>query len=138
MKYTGRSSYQSSYRQAECSRNFRKEMPAATCRKSKHSFQKYLLRGIISICILLSAVMITGNFLRESRAEASTVSTETVYYKSIEVSEGDTLWTLADQYMGDAFPNKEAYIREVKKLNHLNSDQIQSGAYLMIPYTEKI
>jgi arginyl-tRNA synthetase len=38
------------------------------------------------------------------------------YYTSVEVASGDTLWTIADKYMGEGSFDKREYIEEVKQL----------------------
>lgn len=56
------------------------------------------------------------------------------YYKSVEVASGDTLWTIADKYMGEGSFDKRDYIEEVKELNHMYSDDISAGEYLVVPF----
>ena len=56
------------------------------------------------------------------------------YYTSVEVASGDTLWTIADKYMGEGCFDKQEYINEVMNLNHMYSDNITAGEYLVVPY----
>lgn len=56
------------------------------------------------------------------------------YYKSIVIEKGDTLWTIADQYISEEYSSKPDYIDEVKHMNNLVSDEIHAGNYLVIPY----
>lgn len=56
------------------------------------------------------------------------------YYTSIAVERGDTLWALADDYVTDGLMDREAFIAEVSRLNHLTDGQIHSGAYIVVPY----
>jgi hypothetical protein len=93
---------------------------------------------IALFAIVIFSFLIAGNLLRAHQAEASNAYEEVVYYKSIRIVEDDTLWSIADTYMGDQFQDKESYIEEVKRINHLNDDVIHSGCYLMIPYTETV
>lgn len=39
---------------------------------------------------------------------------------------------------GNCSFDRQEYIDEVKEMNHLTSDTIESGAYLMIPYVGTI
>ena len=87
---------------------------------------------------ILATVLVSTSCLKGNQVKASSVHEENVYYKTIQVEEGDTLWTLADQYMGNCSFNRQEYIDEVKEMNHLASDTIESGAYLMIPYVGTI
>ncbi len=56
------------------------------------------------------------------------------YYTSIAVESGDTLWSLADDYLVDGLMDRSAFIAEVSELNHLSDERIHSGAYLVVPY----
>ena len=56
------------------------------------------------------------------------------YYKSIEIENGDTLWTLADTYAGEQYASTQDYIDEVIHINHLSDDTIIAGQYLIVPY----
>ena len=46
--------------------------------------------------------------MRSAQVQAS--SNQNIYYKSIRINAGDTLWDLADDYMGSAYEYKNAYI----------------------------
>lgn len=58
------------------------------------------------------------------------------YYTSITVEQGQTLWTIADDYMDYGhYKDKNAYIAEVESINHLNSDEmLLTGRMLIVPY----
>ena len=54
------------------------------------------------------------------------------YYKSIEIEEGDTLWGIAEEYMSDEYDSVQEYIAELKEINQLMTDDIQSANYLTV------
>jgi nucleoid-associated protein YgaU len=58
------------------------------------------------------------------------------YYTAITVQSGDTLWSIADDYIDySEYKNKEAYIAEVKSINRLDDTaDIRSGQKLTVPY----
>lgn len=58
------------------------------------------------------------------------------YYTSITIEYGETLWSLADEYIDyDNFEDKDSYISEVRSINHLNEDcAITAGQTLVMPY----
>lgn len=56
------------------------------------------------------------------------------YYKSIEIEEGDTLWGIAEEYMSDEYDSVQEYIAELKEINQLVTDDIQSANYLTVVY----
>lgn len=83
---------------------------------------------------ILILTMFIGFFI--SRASASEKAPEKVfkYYTSIKIQEGDTLWSIAEQYMGEEYESVQDYIDELKFMNRLSSDQIIEGRYLTVSY----
>lgn len=58
------------------------------------------------------------------------------YYTGITVAAGDTLWDIADEYIDyEQYKDKEAYIAEVRSINHISEDAtIRVGQNLIVPY----
>ena len=56
------------------------------------------------------------------------------YYTSIQVESGETLWSIADQYMTGCDMDKQSYIDEVCQLNHLSDGRIHSGDSVIVAY----
>jgi len=58
------------------------------------------------------------------------------YYTSVTVNGGETLWSLADQYADyDFYEDRDAYIAELKNINHLEDDGfILAGQTIIVPY----
>ena len=58
------------------------------------------------------------------------------YYTRITVEAGETLWSLADEYIDyDYYKDKGRYVSEVKSINHLEEDGvIFAGQMLIVPY----
>ncbi|MCM1498633.1 MAG: LysM peptidoglycan-binding domain-containing protein [Clostridium sp.] len=56
---------------------------------------------------------------------------------TIEISEGDTLTSLAQEYAVSSNDYSD-YIEEVKSINNLKSDTIHSGCYLLVPVYEVV
>lgn len=57
------------------------------------------------------------------------------YYTSYEIQSGDTLWTIADTYTRGSGVDRKKYMKEIRELNHLDSDDaITSGKYLTVAY----
>ena len=56
------------------------------------------------------------------------------YYDSYEIQPGDTLWSIADTYMGPDYMDKDEFINRIKEMNHLSEDYITAGNYLVIEY----
>lgn len=53
---------------------------------------------------------------------------------SIEILEGDSLWSIAERFYVPECGTMKEYIKEIKNTNSLHSDLIHAGNYLLIPY----
>jgi len=56
------------------------------------------------------------------------------YYTSIEIKNGDSLWSIADQYVENSGMSTAQYVQELKTMNRLKEDTIHSGQYLTVAY----
>lgn len=65
---------------------------------------------------------------------SNNITNEYKYYKSIELSYGDTLWAIAEEYMTDDYDSIYEYIDELKSINGLESDDIHDSRYLTVAY----
>ena len=92
----------------------------------------------ITVVAILLGMVIGNNVLSTSHSSASTEYEKALYYTSVEVEAGDTLWTIAEENMSAEFGDVNAYIDEIKAINNLHGDTIHAGAYLMVPYYEII
>lgn len=94
------------------------------------SFRRYLQVAVFTIFF---ALVLTGFISINHTAKAENTPEPERYYTSFRVEQGDTLWDIAVQYKWDG-QTTQGYIDEVKEMNHMNSDQITSGQYIMIYY----
>lgn len=125
------------YQKAQARAQAQKRAHIQAAKKKQAIKRQALLAAVMFLTILATVFVITG-CLKTNQVKASSAKEENVYYKTIQVEEGDTLWTLADQYMGSNSFDRQQYIDEVKEMNHLTDDTIESGAYLMIPYVKTV
>ena len=125
------------YQKAQARAQAQKRAHIQAAKKKQAIKRQALLAAVMFLTILATVFVITG-CLKANQVKASSAKEENVYYKTIQVEEGDTLWTLADQYMGSNSFDRQQYIDEVKEMNHLTDDTIESGSYLMIPYVETV
>lgn len=57
------------------------------------------------------------------------------YYSSYEIKSGDTLWTIADEFIIPYEIEKEDFIKEVRQINHIDMDgTLCAGGILVVPY----
>ena len=69
--------------------------------KKKRALKRQIFGIAFMFLTILVTVLVSTSCLKGNQVKASSVHEENVYYKTIQVEEGDTLWTLADQYMGN-------------------------------------
>ena len=91
--------------------------------------RKIALSMVLLVSVIMAFVLFT------TRADAENSREVYTYYTSYEIQPGDTLWTIADQFMGPDFTDKDDFINNIKKINHISGDAITSGKYLVIQYS---
>ncbi len=94
--------------------------------------RRNLYTAVIVSVILILAVLLISRFTLKSNAKSE--HEMYLYYTSVTVSAGDSLWSIADEYHTVECGDMRDYIREIKRLNHLATDDIHAGAALVIPY----
>ena len=83
---------------------------------------------LISIGVLLTTSV---NTLASSKKD---ISSYNKYYTSIKIESGDTLWTIADEYIDNLDVSKAEYIDEICQINEISEDEIHAGDYIVVPY----
>ena len=96
--------------------------------RKQRTFFVILITLLISLGILLGSSM---NALASSKAD---VSSYYKYYTSVKIEEGDTLWSMADEYIGNFNLSKAEYIKEICQINDISKNEIYAGDYIVIPY----
>lgn len=88
---------------------------------------------IIVVSVLAICIVLKFYFFPPAQQEAK----EGDGYKSytrIEIRPGDSLWSIASEHMSEEYESVQDYVREIKSLNGLGSDEIHAGRFLLIPY----
>lgn len=96
----------------------------------KENKRKIWLLGII--LLVLTLLFSVGLFSKTVTAHNRSKRMKLV--TSIEIENGDTLWSIASDYISYEYDDMNDYIEEIKKSNGLHSDSIHAGNYLVIPY----
>lgn len=101
-------------------------------RRTAQLRRRYLMSAmIIAIVLVLSGAV--GGFI--SRAQSPDEETQYKYYTHITVAYGETLWSIADQYMSEEYESKEAYINEIVQINNIdNENELYAGNTIVVPY----
>lgn len=100
-----------------------------------------LRRRFIVAALLLVTVLFMGISVKTLISKADSKSEHKYKYYSCEiVSNSDTVWTLAQEYYDeDMYKSIDSYIKEVKKINHLNDRcDIYAGQSIIMPYYSSV
>ena len=90
------------------------------------------LLAVLSIFIILFSVFLFASISTQASDKDHIPSYK--YFKSIQISSGDTLWSIAEENMDTHYKHTADYVAEVKRMNSLDTDQIVAGSYLIVPY----
>lgn len=116
----------------------RRSYEAIRRRKKKVFMRKIILLSVTSIFLLGISVFISDDSVNahteKDQQIENEVSSKYKYYTCIEVSSGDSLWSIAERYMDDHYGSVHDYINELKAINYLESSNIHVGQYLTVPY----
>ena len=93
-------------------------------------------RGLLAIAIILVVALgiLLGSSINALASSEKDISSYNKYYVSIRVESGDTLWTIADEYVEGFNLSKSDYIAEVCQINSISEDNIHAGDYIVVPY----
>lgn len=89
---------------------------------------------IMMVCFLICIGCVVRISATKIGAESDISRITYKYYKSYYVESGDSLWSIAKEHMTDEYPDVDAYITEVKKINGLYGDDLKHGSHICIPY----
>ncbi len=101
-------------------------------RKKQVAKQKMMLLLAITLVITIGSIAY-GTIFSTAKDPATDIP-QYKYYKSITIEQGDSLWSIANEYRTDAYKSAQEYIDEVKQINGLSSETIHEGQHLLIVY----
>lgn len=89
---------------------------------------------LLAVCLIAICVVSFHSLTLSAKNGTETLSLK--YYTGVTVKSGESLWTLADQYIDyEQYSNKDAYIKEVCSINRLDdASAIRAGQRLIFPY----
>ena len=93
-------------------------------------------KGILLLisCMFFCSVVILGTTI-SAKADTKDDVPEYTYYMTIEIQDGDSLWSIASVYAPQNHQDTRSYIKEVCALNHISENQmLHEGATITVPY----
>lgn len=100
-------------------------------RRLRH-FHRQCFMLVLTVILILTLTISYHAIV--SKATSSDEPVVYKYYKSIEISYGDSLWSIAETYAAEEYTAIQNYIKEVMLINHLTDTSLTAGEYLIIPY----
>ncbi|MDE5937850.1 MAG: hypothetical protein K2H37_02060 [Lachnospiraceae bacterium] len=101
--------------------------------RRRREMRKNFLLLVMTFFLIVTASIAVSSFRSNAKNDPSQESDK--YYKSIVISDSDTLWSIAKDNMDEAhYGSVYEYIREVMQINSLTSDAIYADAHLIVPY----
>lgn len=106
-------------------------------RNIQHTFEnrpvlKRMILLVGTLIVILLCTFALSTLATAKHTQAAARGTQTTY-ESICISSGDSLWSIAQEYRG--IEDTADFVEELKVLNDLSSDCIQSGSYILVPVT---
>lgn len=101
--------------------------------RRRREMRKNFLLFVMTFCLIITTSIAVSSFRSNAKNDAARETYK--YYKSIVVSDSDTLWSIAEEYMdNEHYGSVPEYIRDVMRINSLTSDAIYADAHLIVPY----
>lgn len=101
-------------------------------RKKQVKAQRIILCVLIVLTVIILSIIFGSKFAYADASDPQMASQK--YFKSITIQPGDTLTSIAEEYISAEYQNTSQYINEVKRMNYMLDDDIQTGDSLIIPY----
>ncbi len=113
----------------------RREYSIKTVNRYRRKLQVQRNISMLIVSIITTVVLCVFAISISTQASGLERTAQYKYYKSIEVSKGDTLWSIAaENFDTEHYKNIQEYVKEIKEMNAMKSDHIMSGSCLIIPY----
>ena len=87
------------------------------------------IRFTLFVVLTIILLTISANFALGLDIADSSTMTE---YMEVEVSSGDTLWSIADNYMTDYSDTRKA-VYELCQINDIDASELYAGMTIMVP-----
>ena len=89
---------------------------------------------LAALCLVIACVISYRSLTTSAKTSTEEVSLK--YYTGVIVKSGDSLWSIADEYIDyQQYRDKTAYIEEVCSINNLGDESdLRAGQRLVVPY----
>lgn len=108
-------------------------LPVHNRQRQSYSLQRFLA-AFVSAIFFAGSLVIFGNIFSSPEEILAKDTEKTVFYKNITIENGDSLWSIAEEYKTDICESTDEYVQYLKELNHLKSSRIYYGDKLIVAY----
>lgn len=103
-------------------------------RGAKKQHSNFCRLTVVFFLMLVVGIIVYGGVCVARTSSTQAEMPKVKCYTSIEIHYGDTLWGIAEQYMGEEYDSIEDYIQEIRQMNGLTGDRITAGSWLIVSY----
>lgn len=106
-------------------------------RRSGSSFAKRFVTGAAVVLLVMVCSFGFGSFFSSAHNSLENEPVDIKYYKSIQIESGDSVWSIAEEYMGSEYDSIYDYMDELVSINNMDASELDSlheGDYLMVAY----
>lgn len=96
--------------------------------------RKRMLILLATMLMITIGSVIFGSSFTSAQAQETKSEPTYKYYTSIVIEKGDSLWSIAQEYITSDYDNIQEYIEELIQLNSLTSETIHEGQHLLVAY----
>ena len=101
--------------------------------KRKRIMKRRITLAAIAIMFITMGSVVCGSIFSSAKNPALDVP-QYKYYKSITIEQGDSLWSLAQEYNNNSNVSTDDYIDEIVQVNGLKNKTIHAGQHIVIAY----
>ena len=83
------------------------------------------------IVFLLIFIILLITYVANSIEAKEPIKINTIEYLVIQVSSGDTMWSISEEYRGEK--DLHSFMAMIQQLNHMNHTVITEGSYIKVP-----
>lgn len=107
-------------------------------RSAQRFYYRQTIVAIATIAIIILCNIVFGEVLSsEAHGNTHEDPVNYTYYKSVEIKAGDSLWSIAEEYITEEYTSVNQYIEVLKRINSLESNAIHEGQYIMVAYNDQ-
>ena len=101
--------------------------------KKRQLAKRRMILLLAALFVITVGSIVCGSIFSSAKNPASDIP-QYKYYKSITIEQGDSLWSIAQEYRSSEYKDVQEYIDEIVQLNGLTSKTIHEGQHLIVAY----